>query len=181
VGFPSLVVFSSTPLKVLKAAGLAIAASGAAGAWACTITGTLPSLSEGHKVLKFDAVSTDTLDRSATGSFTITYISNTGPEFTDTKEYTTTLFSGLGTATGDDMPALEATDEQEDAYGALVLGSSSHDQGCCLLALASSFSVTLTPSLFQSAAVYYHITFIVVTAAPVFHYRLKFSVCGHPL
>lgn len=102
----------SEPGGVLAGVGLGIRVSGAAGAWKCTVAGTLPSLAKGEKTVEFEAVVADTLERTASAAYTITYITNTPPAFF-TKP---TLLATLTDAKRDDVihiPQIETTDAEQ--------------------------------------------------------------------
>ena len=106
------------PAGKLEAAGLSLAAAGTNGAYTCAITGTLPTLDKGEATIKFEAVVTDSLSQAAKGAFEITYITNTGPLFDDAGTYKlelNTRVDGSVTPAGAAVPALKATDREQDA------------------------------------------------------------------
>ena len=108
--------------STLRGNGLAIAASGVAGAWKCTVNGTLPVLAAGTKNISFTAAAFDSLNRKAEATYAIIVFTNTPPKFTtapgllgtltDTTRSETAAVAALG--------PLTATDKEQDDTTELV-------------------------------------------------------------
>jgi hypothetical protein len=131
----------SEPGGVLKAAGLSIDVSGEPGTWKCVISGMLPSLADGEKTLEFEAVATDTLNRNATGDFTINYNANTAPKFTNEQADLGTL-TDAGRKNTSTLTTLTAADAEQEAsdLSFTVCDGSSLPKGVKLDAAKGTFS-----------------------------------------